>query len=177
MFSSLLSVLADRILTRVKFRLALAVQQRFHGFWGLTVELSCSWEQASPESLLATSSSVGVRLVFCILLLILLAVFFLRKGAWVLPPHCANQGKCWATGLPEETCLIKPWVYFPPIWGKKNLWVAFKQKYLVFRVHSAFSQELLIQIFQLWHPSPIIHFSQKPRFHGTEVTLSTLERV
>lgn len=97
MFGNLLSVLADRFLTRNSGWLALAVQQRFRGFWGLSVELSCSWKQGSPESPVATNSSVGcatvVRLVLCILLLILLAIFFLRKGAWVLPTHCANQGK------------------------------------------------------------------------------------
>lgn len=57
MFGSLLPFLADRFLT-VKFKLALASTaevQRFLG--GLSINVCCSWEQGSPETPLATSST------------------------------------------------------------------------------------------------------------------------
>ena len=96
MFGNLLSFLADRFLTTVKFKLALASTAEIQWFLGtliravLLMEAGQSRHPFCHQFHRSVSCAIGVMLVLCFLLLILFAIFFLRKDKWVLRTHCAN---------------------------------------------------------------------------------------
>jgi len=100
MFGNLLSFLADRFLTAVKFKLALPSTAEVQWFLGtistavLLMEAGRFGNHFGHHFHWSVGCATGVTLLLCFLLLIFVAFFFLRKDKWVLCTHCANWGKC-----------------------------------------------------------------------------------
>lgn len=95
-FISLLSFLANRFLTTVKFKLPLASTTEVQWFLEALsrgVLLMGAGQDRNPfghQFHRSVGCATGVILVLCFLLLILFMVFFLRKDKWVLHTHYAN---------------------------------------------------------------------------------------